>query len=62
MDETSVPWIELSRDDFLEAIKRLKPGRMLKSFQAKELHIGFDNGETIFCLEGATTRRPVRGA
>jgi len=60
--ETSAPWIELSRDDFLEAIKRLKPGRMLKSYHAKELQIGLDNGEAIFCIEGAITRRSAQGA
>lgn len=62
MDDTNAPWIELYRDDFLEAIKRLKPGRMLKSYQAKELQIGLDGEEVIFCIEGATTRRPARGA
>lgn len=62
MDDTSPPWIELYRDDFLEALKRLKPGRMLKSFQTKEVQIGLDNGEAIFCIEGATTRRPASGA
>lgn len=62
MDESRTPWIELSRDDFLEAIKRLKPGRMLKSYQAKELQIGLDGEEAIFCIEGAITRRPARGA
>ncbi len=62
MCDTSAPWIELDREDFLEAIKRLKPGRMLKSYQAKELQIGFEGDEVIFCIEGATTRRPARGA
>ncbi len=58
----SAPWIELSRDDFLEAIKRLKPGRMLKSYQTKELQIGLDGEEAIFCIEGATPRRPAQGS
>ncbi len=55
------PWIELSRDDFLDAIKRLKPGRMLKSFALKELQIGLVKEEAVFCIEGATTRRPASG-
>lgn len=55
------PWMEISRDDFLDAIKRLKPGRMLKSFSLKELQIGLVNEEAIFCIEGATTRRPASG-
>jgi len=62
MDDTHAPWIELDRDDFLDAIRRLKPSRMLKSYQAKELQIGFDGAEVTFCIEGATTRRPAQGA
>lgn len=55
------PWIELSRDDFLGAIKRLKPQRMLKSFAHKEMQIGLFKEEAIFCIEGATTRRSASG-
>jgi hypothetical protein len=33
-------WLEMTRDDFLDGLKRLKPGRMLKSYLAKELQIG----------------------
>ena len=40
MDAADAPWLELSRDSFLHAIKRLKPGRMVKAFPAKELQIG----------------------
>jgi hypothetical protein len=54
-------WLEISTDDFLDAIKRLKPGRMLKSYMAKELQIGFLKDEAVFCIEGAQTRRPARG-
>lgn len=58
---TDTPWMEVSRDDFLGAIKRLKPARMLKSFAFKELQIGLVKEEAIFCIEGATTRRPASG-
>jgi hypothetical protein len=54
-------WLEISTDDFLDAIKRLKPGRMLKSYMTKELQIGFLKDEAVFCIEGAQTRRPARG-
>lgn len=54
-------WLDITRDDFLSAIKRLKPGRMLKSYQSKELQIGFLDGEAVFCIEGAQTRRPSQG-
>lgn len=61
MQDKSAPWIELSRDDFLDAIKRLKPDRMLKSYRDKELQIGLEGGEVIFCIDGATTRHPASG-
>jgi len=54
-------WLEISTDDFLDAIKRLKPGRMLKSYMTKELQIGFLKDEAVLCIEGAQTRRPARG-
>jgi hypothetical protein len=54
-------WLELTREDFLSALKRLKPGRMLKSYLTKELQIGLLNGEAVFCIEGAQTRRPATG-
>lgn len=54
-------WLEISTDDFLDAIKRLKPGRMIKSYMTKELQIGFLKDEAVFCIEGAQTRRPARG-
>lgn len=55
-------WLEISRDDFLDALKRLKPGRMLKAYLSKELQLGLFQGEAVFCLEGAQTRRPARGS
>ena len=54
-------WIEIKKDDFLDAIKRLKPTRMPKSYALLELQIAFQNGEAIFCVSGAETRRPARG-
>ncbi len=60
--ETNNPvWLEIDRKDFLDALKRLKPGRMLKSFLTKELQIGFLKNEAVFCIEGAQTRRPAKG-
>jgi hypothetical protein len=54
-------WIELSRDDFLAAIKRLRPERMGKRFLAKTLEIGFRGDEATFGIEGAVTRRAATG-
>lgn len=54
-------WLELSREDFLSALRRLKPRRMLKSLLSKELQIAFIEGEAVFCVEGAQTRRPAQG-
>ncbi len=58
---SDTPWMELTRDDFLDAIKRLKPARMPKSYALKELQIGLVKEEAIFCIEGATTQRPASG-
>ncbi len=54
-------WLEVSRDDFVHALKMLSPGRMPKSRLTQELQIGFANGEAIFSLEGALTRCPAKG-
>lgn len=54
-------WLELSKADFLSAIRRLQPGRMAKSFLAREVQIGLVAGEAVFCVEGAQTRRPATG-
>lgn len=57
----STIWMELARDDFVDALKMLSPGRMLKSRLAQELQIGLVNGEAVFCIEGAITRCPACG-
>jgi hypothetical protein len=49
-DVTQVQWIELSRDDFLSAIKRLRPERMGKRFLAKTLEIGLQGEEATFSV------------
>jgi len=54
-------WIELKRDDFLDAINRLKPKRLLKSYAILELQISFLNSEVIFCVNGAETKKPAIG-
>jgi hypothetical protein len=60
-DEQQSAWLELTRDDFLSALKKLKPGRMLKSYLGRELQIGLLNNEGVFCIDGAQTRRPAHG-
>ena len=60
-DVTQVQWIELSRDDFLSAIKRLRPERMGKRYLAKTLEIGLQGEEATFSVEGALTKRPAKG-
>lgn len=54
-------WLEISRDDFLAAIKSLKPARVLKSYLSKELQIGLIDQEAVFCIEGVQVRHPAKG-
>ncbi|MEN9418755.1 MAG: hypothetical protein RI988_2375 [Pseudomonadota bacterium] len=60
-DPVTHQWIELSRDDILSAIKRLRPERMGKRHLAKTLEMWLEGEEVIFGVEGAFTRRPARG-
>ncbi len=60
MNQPSV-WLEVGRDDFLKAIKALKPLRMPKAYLGKELQIGLLGGEAVFCIEGAQTRCAAKG-
>ena len=46
--------IELKRDDFLNAINRLKSYVML------EMQISFQNDEVIFCINGTKTTSPAK--
>ena len=57
----STIWLEMSRKDFVDAIKRLKPARMLKQYLGREIQIGLINGEAAFCVNGAQTRRVAKG-
>jgi hypothetical protein len=54
-------WIEMSRDDFLSAIRRLRPERMGKRFLSKTLEIGLQGEEATFSVEGAVTKRAAKG-
>jgi hypothetical protein len=54
-------WIEIDRDDFVDALKRLKTGRITKAFLHQELQIGFLQGEAVFCIQGAQIRKPATG-
>ncbi len=51
----------MSRDSLLEAIHRLKPARMLKSYLSKLFEISYSNGEVIFSVEGSQVRQPAKG-
>jgi len=57
----SPAWLEIDRDDFVDALKRLKTGRITKAFLHQELQIGFLQGEAVFCIQGAQTRKPATG-
>ena len=59
--QPSKMWLELSRDDFLDAIRRLQPARMLKSYLNKELQIGWHEGQAMFSVEGAHNFHQARG-
>ncbi len=54
-------WLEIGRDDFVDAIRRLKPERVLKTVLKREIQIGFDRGEAVFNVNGAETRRAAKG-
>jgi hypothetical protein len=54
-------WLEIGRKDFVDAIRRLKPGRRTKSMLNWEIQIGFINDEAVFCINGAETRRAAKG-
>ncbi len=54
-------WMELSRDNFVHALKTLSPGRITKALMSKELQIGLVNGEAVFCIQGASTRCQASG-
>jgi len=53
--------LDLSKADFLNAIKALKHPRMPKTHALKELQIGFVKGEALVCMEGAQTRSSAIG-
>jgi hypothetical protein len=54
-------WLEIGRKDFVDAIRRLKPGRMTKSMLHREIQIGFIADEAVLCINGAETRRAANG-
>ncbi len=54
-------WIEISRDEFLDAILRLKPSRMLKSYLSKDLEISYSAGAACFNVNGAKVVQPAKG-
>ncbi len=54
-------WLEIGRDDFVDAIRRLKPERVLKTMRRSEIQIGFVRGEAVFNVNGAETRRVATG-
>lgn len=61
MEESDV-WLELSREDFLCALARLKPPRMSQAYLRKELQLGLVDGEAVFSMEGAEHRQPAVGS
>ena len=60
-DAATHQWLEVSCNDLLSAIKRLRPERMGKRHLAKTLEVWLDGNEVTFGVEGAFTRRPGRG-
>jgi hypothetical protein len=54
-------WLEIDRNDFVDALKRLKTGRITKAFLHQELQIGYLQGEAVFCIQGAQIRKPAKG-
>lgn len=54
-------WISVERDDLIDAIKRLVPGRMTVARKKSELQIGLEDGEMVLCIPGGMTRCPATG-
>lgn len=53
--------LEIERKDFLDAIRVLKPRRVNIADKLSEFQLGYVDGEAVFCIHGAQTRRPARG-
>jgi hypothetical protein len=53
---TTPAWLEIDRENFVDALKRLKTSRITKTFLHQELQIGFLQGQAVFCIQGAPTR------
>ena len=54
-------WISVARNDLINAIKRLSPGRMTAARKKSELQIGLENDEMVLCLPGSMTKCPASG-
>jgi len=53
--------MEISREDFLYLIERLKPERKLLSYQNKETRIGFDGTQASLEVNDVKVSRPAKG-
>ncbi len=53
--------LEISKKDFIDAIRTLKPKRINPATKQSEFQLGYIDGEAVFCINGAQTRRPARG-
>ena len=60
-DDQHAAWMEISRDDFLEAIGGLGIRRASKTNLLRTLEIGMFDNHAVFCLAGIETRCPARG-
>lgn len=54
-------WISVDRDDLIDTIKRLSPGRMTAARRKSELQIGLDDDEMVLCIPGVMIRCPATG-
>jgi len=53
--------LSLRTTDFLTAVRTIKPRRVTKQAQLSECQLGYLDGEAVFCVHGAETRRPAAG-
>jgi len=55
-------WIELDTKDFLDAISRIKPQKLLKRVKLQEVWIGYGEETFVLDLEGAKVTKSAKGS
>ena len=53
--------LEIRRKDFIDGVRTLKPRRVNEVTKLSEFLLGYLDGEAVFCINGAQTRRAAQG-